>query len=104
MIKHNVILHFQEGGSPNFARRNTNREPSFYLQLGCKSMQIAQIYIFYFCRLKGQEASEAKQIIEVNQLIEQNEKEKPTNSKGLRFAKVIGNLRLPGLTKPLLAT
>ena len=62
------------------------------------------IYIFYFCRLKGQEASEAKQIIEVNQLIEQNEKEKPTNSKGLRFAKVIGNLRLPGLTKPLLAT
>ena len=61
-------------------------------------------YIFYFCRLKGQEASEAKQIIEVNQLIEQNEKEKPTNSKGLRFAKVIGNLRLPGLTKPLLAT
>ena len=31
MIKHNVILHFQEGGSPNFARRNTNREPSLAL-------------------------------------------------------------------------
>ena len=34
MIKHNVILHIQEGGGPNLTRRNTNREPSLshYLQ------------------------------------------------------------------------